>query len=226
MGRRQAAIALGVVLAAAGWPGLASGQDGSRAAELEARQRARIEAARGGPAGITHDAYPLYPPSTHGWLPGSPYGYAPYRPYLPGYSYPPNPYEDWVKLWGRGWTDGSNRPVYHRFQYRFFPETLPDPTRGGYVTQREWLGAPTVVQRAPRAAGGCALIEIDASGAELETVMVRLPALGAGTPEALRALIEDRLRRGAGITLRDYDGYVVAFPAADQITGLRVHDCR
>lgn len=152
------------------------------------------------------------------------YGLGSYaHPYA--YPAPPNPYRDWARLWGRGWLDGAAVPPYHRFQYRFFPETLPDPTREGYVAPGEWYGGarPPVVVQPGRS---CARLELVLGEDASETVMVALPALGATTVEALRAVITDRLRRGAGVTLRDLDGYVVRLPPAERLQDLILGPCR
>ncbi len=145
-----------------------------------------------------------------------------------GYGYgllpaPPNPYRDWARLWGRGWLDGQAVPPYHRFQYRFFPETLPDPTREGYVTAREWYGEPSA--RPLPAAPDCVRIEMDLGGETPEIFATRLPALGAGTAEALEAVIRDRLGRGGGVVLRAYDGHVVQLPPVEAIRSLTVAPC-
>ena len=158
---------------------------------------------------------------------GCPPGYyPPYATDLFGYRWIPNPYDDWREIWGRGWTDGAEVPPYHRFQYRFFPETLPDPTRGGYITPDEWWSpgpAPSVpATRAP--SGACALIRVDAGGSARD-VLVRLPVFGAVTPEALLAVLVDRLQRGGGVAVRALDGYVFRFPPFEAIRDLTVTDC-
>jgi hypothetical protein len=177
-----------------------------------------------------------YAPGDYGYASGG-YGYASGgygygRPggFRWGYGFlpaPPNPYRDWARLWGRGWLDDEPVPPYHRFQYRFFPETLPDPTEGGYVTAEDWYGSTVRGGPVPMPAGpDCVRIELERTDREEpEVFAVRLPALGAGTADALRAVIGDRLRRGGGVVLRAYDGHVVRFPPAESIHGLHVAPC-
>lgn len=156
-----------------------------------------------------------------GCLPGQAHAGYPFDPF--GYRWLPNPYDDWREIWGRGWLDGAEVPPYHRFQYRFFPETLPDPTRGGYVTPYTGGAMPPVGPVRPPA-GPCARLRAVApDGAE--EVRVGLPLFGAATPEALRAVILDRLQRGGGVVVRSIDGYVFRFPPADAIRELTAAGC-
>ncbi len=170
---------------------------------------------RGGLAG----GFAGYAGQAIGCVPG--YGFPYYDPY--GFRYLPNPYEDWQAIWGRGWTDETAVPPYHRFQYRFFPETLPDPTRGGYVTPDGWRLPPTPVP-SPAARERCAQIRVE-TGDGVREAFVALPVLGATTPDALRAVILDRLQRGSGVVVRDLDGFVFQFPPAPAIRELSVTDC-
>lgn len=167
--------------------------------------------------------YPGVPGSV-GRLVGCAPGY--YPPYLDpyGFRFLPNPYDDWRAIWGRGWTDDAAVPPYHRFQYRFFPETLPDPTRGGYITPDTWRPAPTRSSPSPARAASCARIRVQ-TGDGVREALVALPVLGATTAEALRAVLLDRLQRGGGVVVRDLDGYVVRFPPAAAIEELRVSGC-
>lgn len=149
-----------------------------------------------------------------------------YRPGHPAILRLPDPYGDWARLWGRGWLDDAAVPPYHRFQYRFFPETLPDPTREGYVRPGDWHGAVPSRPVMPPRGVSCARIEISLGEETPEIVLVPLPTLGAGTPAALRAVITDRLRSGAGVVLRDLQGYVVQLPALESVQALTVAGCR
>lgn len=152
-----------------------------------------------------------------------PFGYRPGRAPMVRL---PNPYGDWAHLWGRGWLDDAAVPPYHRFQYRFFPQTLPDPTRGGYVRPGGWLGGDPYGPVPPTAGAACARIELSLGAETPEVILVRLPALGAGSPASLQAAITDRLRRGAGVVLRDVQGYVVQLPALESVQSLTVSGCR
>lgn len=229
-------IAVGLMVALAlATPVTAGAQD--RASELEARQAARVAELlkrRGG-----EEATSWRDPSMPG-CPTPPFGTAGaaaalggfgcWNPFLPihqGYRLP-NPYSDWAALWGRGWLDNTAIPPYHRFQYRFFPETLPDPTRDGYIVPPAvaapgWQAA-TVAPGHGRALA-CAQIELEYADGETETILVTLPALGAITTQALGAVIRERLSLGGGVTLRGIDGYVYPLPAGDGIRRLAVTDC-
>jgi hypothetical protein len=230
-------IAVGLIVALAlTAPVTAGAQD--RASELEARQAARVAELlkrRGG-----EEAMSWRDPSALG-CPTAPFGTAgaagalgsincwnPFLPPLrPGYRLP-NPYSDWAALWGRGWLDNTAIPPYHRFQYRFFPETLPDPTRDGYIVPPPvatpgWQAAPVAPGYGRTQA--CAQIELEYVDGETETLLVTLPALGAITTQALGAVIRERLSMGGGVTLRGIDGYVYPLPAADGIRRLVVTDC-
>ncbi len=144
----------------------------------------------------------------------------------------PDPYRDWASIWGRGWLDATPVPPYHRFQYRFFPETLPDPTRQGYpgfaagspaIPLVPLPAAPALPARATRAA--CAVIRIERVDGETDGVTVALPLMGALTPDALESVIRDRLRRGGGVAVRGADGYVFRFPVPETIRDLSVGGC-
>lgn len=141
-----------------------------------------------------------------------------------GYGWLPNPYDDWRQIWGRGWLDDAEIPPYHRFQYRFFPETLPDPAHEGYVRPgaRRATASLGPVRRPPT--GACARLQVVGPDGT-EAVLVPLPLFGALTPEALRAVVLDRLRRGGGVVVRSINGYVFRFPPADAIQELTATGC-
>lgn len=222
-------------------PTAALSQD--RAAELEARQASRTAdhlerrgerpsawpgAWPGGWQAACVPPAPGRPPAFGGsFTEGLSRCWSPFvRPGWPIYRLP-NPYEDWATLWGRGWLDDTPVPPYHRFQYRFFPETLPDPTRQGYVLPPGGAVAPGVTPARPVAGqvAGCVRIDMELVDGDAEAFLAALPALGAITTEAFSAVVRDRLARGAGVTLRSVDGFVHTLPAPESIQRLLISDC-
>lgn len=157
-----------------------------------------------------------------GWGGWGGWGWSPFRAYPT-----PNPYQDWAGLWGQGWLSEAAVPPYHRFQYRFFPETLPDPTVGGYLPVPQYVTPAPQVAPPPHGRGraGCARVDLELADGDPASVLVPLPALGALTPEAFGAVVRERLRSGAGVVVRDLDGYVFHFPSPDRIRRLELGGC-
>ena len=77
----------------------------------------------------------------------------------------------------------------------------------------------------PGYATGCAAVTVRLRGGEWYGALVRLPALGAETPEALAAALHTRHRRGRSTMLDGFDGASLGIPAGPGVEGVDVEPC-
>jgi hypothetical protein len=101
--------------------------------------------------------------------------------------------------------------------------TGPDGEAGYYAENAGGTGFSGT--DGPGYATGCAAVTVRLRGGEWYGGLVRLPALGAETPEALAAALRTRHRRGRSTMLDGFDGASLGVPAGPGVEGVDVEPC-
>ncbi len=129
---------------------------------------------------------------------------------------------------GRGFAPLARRGAGAPLLFVPVPVAVPVavPAYGYAAAYDAALPASAVASPAGYAEPGCALLDVDLVGQAPYRAEVALPALGAETPEALQAVLRERMRRGRPVRLEALGGVGILVPAGPGVRGVAVWPCR